>query len=259
MKKYFKKLKKKHGEYLQKFLQITTGLAVVLALALIANASWIPPSQPPPNANVSQPLNVSGTTQTKTGKLNFTWFEDQDQPGYYVDPGSNSWLYRLYSYDIRSDIFYDRNNTNYYVDPNSTSVFNTVSLGGVSRSSWPGDIPSGMIAMFSSGCPSGWSRFSALDGRYPRGSSSYGGTGGAETHSHSGTTASAGSHRHFIPYFSWGGNNNVIVGSAASSHNDYVDRTEKYTDYAGDHSHSFNTNSASNIDPYLNMVFCQKN
>src|SRR3989344_8726041 len=101
-------------EYFKKIEQIIAGIAVVVAITLIANA-FTEPSQVPPGGNVSAPLNTSATTQTKTGKLNFTWFEDQNQPGYYVDPGSNSWLYRLYSYDIRSDIFYDRNNTGYYV------------------------------------------------------------------------------------------------------------------------------------------------
>lgn len=47
-----------------------------------------------------------------------------------------------------------------------------------------GGIPSGMIAMFTSACPSGWTRFAALDGLVPRGSSSYGTTGNP-THTHS--------------------------------------------------------------------------
>src|SRR3989338_9099129 len=110
----------------KKISQIALAIAVVVIFTLIANA-FTEPSQAPPGGNVSAPLNTSATTQTKTGKLNFPWFEDYDQPGYYVDPGSNSWLYSIYSYDVRSDIFYDRNNTGYYNDPDSTSVFNTIS------------------------------------------------------------------------------------------------------------------------------------
>lgn len=114
---------------IKKFFE-TIGRATILVLflavfAFIASA-WSEPGSAPPGGNVSAPLNTSGTTQTKTGKLNFTWFEDYDQPGYYADPGGNSWLYRLYSYDIRSDIFYDRNNTSYYVDPASSSRVNEV-------------------------------------------------------------------------------------------------------------------------------------
>jgi len=42
----------------------------------------------------------------------------------------------------------------------------------------------GMIAMFDTACPSGWTRFSALDSKFPRGASSYGATGGSATHTH---------------------------------------------------------------------------
>ena len=225
-------------DYFLKFTQIFTGLLVIILFSLIANA-WSEPASAPPGGNVSAPLNTSATTQTKTGKLLFTWFEDQDQPGYYSDPGGNSWLYRLYSYDVRSDIFYDRNNTSYYVDPNSTSVFNTISLGGVSRSSWPSEaapIPSGMIALFASGCPSGWTRFTALDDRFPRGASSYGGSGGSETHSHSYSGETS-----YVQGFD---NAGPAISGDTRSHS---------------HTYSGNTASASNLPPYLNVVYCQKN
>ncbi|MCK5062755.1 MAG: hypothetical protein KAR23_02400 [Candidatus Aenigmarchaeota archaeon] len=46
-------------------------------------------------------------------------------------------------------------------------------------------IPAGMIAMFNTSCPSGWTRFSALDGRVTKGAVAYGGIGGSDTHTHS--------------------------------------------------------------------------
>src|SRR5688572_14959273 len=42
-----------------------------------------------------------------------------------------------------------------------------------------------MIAMFAGGCPAGWTRFSALDGRFPMGGASFGPIGGNATHRHS--------------------------------------------------------------------------
>lgn len=83
------------------------------------------PSQAPPAGNVPAPINVSGSTQAKSGALQLPILYDYDNADYYVDPAANSWLYRLYSYDIRSDIFYDRNNTAYYVDPagNPSALF----------------------------------------------------------------------------------------------------------------------------------------
>jgi len=46
------------------------------------------------------------------------------------------------------------------------------------------EIFSGMIAMFDTACPTGWTRFTALDGRFVRGAATYGTTGGSDTHSH---------------------------------------------------------------------------
>jgi len=46
-------------------------------------------------------------------------------------------------------------------------------------------IPSGLISLFNESVPSGWSRFTALDGYFPKASSTYGTTGGANTHAHS--------------------------------------------------------------------------
>lgn len=43
---------------------------------------------------------------------------------------------------------------------------------------------SGFIAMSDVACPSGWTRLSALDDKFPRGSATAGTTGGADTHYH---------------------------------------------------------------------------
>jgi len=47
-----------------------------------------------------------------------------------------------------------------------------------------GGFPTGLIVLYDAACPSGWTRFSALDGKYPKGATGYGGTGGANTHTH---------------------------------------------------------------------------
>jgi hypothetical protein len=68
-------------------------------------------------------------------------------------------------------------------------------------------IPPGMIAMFASACPTGWSEYTALRGRFPRGEAAGSATsldaGGtddavvvAHGHSVSGTAADAGAHSH---------------------------------------------------------------
>src|SRR3989338_5995376 len=92
--------------------------------------AWTEPSSAPPTGNVPAPLNVSGTSQTKSGELTFPKMVDYDDNGYYVDPQGNSWLYRIYSYDIRSDIYYDRNNTAFYMDPAGNTVLNALTVSG---------------------------------------------------------------------------------------------------------------------------------
>ncbi len=97
----------------------------------VVNA-WTGPTSAPPAGNTDEPLNVSNRLQTKAGYFYVPRIYDANNDGYYVDPASNSWLYRLYSYDVRSSIFYDLDNTGYYVDPASTSVVNAQTSNSLS-------------------------------------------------------------------------------------------------------------------------------
>ena len=93
----------------------------------------------------------------------------------------------------------------------------------------------GLIGMFES-LPPGWAYMSDFENRFPRGSDSYGGTGGSDTHSHS----FSGS------YSGW-------AGSYVST----LD-TSPYTSCADDthgHTVSGTTPVASNIPPYYTLVF----
>jgi len=127
-------------------------LTIVISCIFLANGlilAWTSPGSNPPGSNVSPPINTSVTAQTKSGSLlsssdiRAPIFYDQNNTGYYVDPASTSRLNygvydNLYSYGwMQSPIFYDANNTGYYVDPAGTSKFNTINLGGVSKSEWP--------------------------------------------------------------------------------------------------------------------------
>jgi hypothetical protein len=89
----------------------------------------------------------------------------------------------------------------------------------------------GMIAMFADSCPAGWTRFAALDNRFPMGGMSYGTVGGSATHNHGG----------------WTGKPSAILASDAGAN---------FGSPAPDHLHSISPDS--NIPPYLTVVFCQK-
>jgi len=61
-----------------------------------------------------------------------------------------------------------------------------------------GGAPSGLILPSDVACPAGWTRFSILDNKMIRAFVTYGGTGGADTHVHTGPshTHGVGSHSH---------------------------------------------------------------
>jgi len=101
------------------------------------------------------------------------------------------------------------------------------------------DLTSGLISMFSTAnLPSGWTRFSALDGKYPYGGAIYGEAGGSSNHKHTlGGTVSS---------FSQGVNTTSGTGRASmpSPHT---------------HTISGTTSQASNIPPTWQMVFAKNN
>lgn len=74
----------------------------------------------------------------------------------------------------------------YYDNTSSSNQVLVCRQTGFSTYAWEsfGGVPSGMIAMFDAACPTGWSRFSALDSKVPMGAAAYGSSGGSSTHTH---------------------------------------------------------------------------
>jgi len=106
-------------------------------------------------------------------------------------------------------------------------------------------VPQRAIMMFDTSCPTGWSRFANMDNTFPMGGSTYGATGGAANHSHTlieGTPEGAG------------GANTVGVGNPGGSMGSFSGGSSSIVYPTKD-----TTTSASNLPPYLTIVFCQKN
>jgi hypothetical protein len=103
-----------------------------------------------------------------------------------------------------------------------------------------GTVPPGAIILWAgSSCPAGWSRFAALDGKFPRGAASYGGTGGAATHAHAYSDT---------------------TGQSSRSERGAGGPTLPNFYSPPDHTHSLggNTDDASSLPPYLDILFCRK-
>jgi hypothetical protein len=155
---------------------------------------------------------------------------------------------------------------------NGNAVVNgNISVGGTDVKSYL--VPPGAIMMFAGGCPGGWTRFTALDGRFPQGSDTYGNTGGSPTHSHtvnshthsvSGTTSNASLTGSITTYngnfqvtdgqceIGLGSQASLFPPTSSSQHNHNMSLTSGPPSDRG-------TDSQSNIPPYLNVVWCRKN
>jgi len=105
-----------------------------------------------------------------------------------------------------------------------------------------GAIPSGMIAMFDAACPSNWTRFTALDGKFARGADTYGGTGGLAEHSH--TVDPPATNSGGMLGYVYAAKN--VGGAPIGSHQHNVDIAE------------FLSGSASSLPPYVDVVWCKK-
>lgn len=155
-------------------------------------------------------------------------------------------------------------------EPVTASVYSllasAVTDGSISRQKLDSGVqdkllPAGLIALFSKDCPTGWSRFGALDGLFPMGSPTYGATGGAATHAHvlaeepahthGGSTAEPSDSASAFVFSSkqGGGSYQSSWGMSYHTHPIALDAA---------HAHGGTSGSESSLPPYLAVVFCQK-
>jgi len=139
------------------------------------------------------------------------------------------------------------------------SGYNDPSIMGHDASE--GGVPSGMVAMFNSACPSGWTYLSGLEGKFPRGGATYGATGGSNAHTHSYNDVISHSHS--------GTTDDRYLFSANTADPRVASGGSTYgVSYGEHHSHSFTTDStgsaigttqsSTNVPEYLTVVFCVK-
>jgi hypothetical protein len=105
--------------------------------------------------------------------------------------------------------------------------------------------PAGIILVFQASCPSGWTRFTALDDKFVRGASGYGATGGG-THSHGLNPASA-----------------TLASSGMATGAVRDDVGSPVGDSQEAHTHGYDrgatTSSSDNpLPPYIAVIFCKK-
>ena len=131
-------------------------------------------------------------------------------------------------------------------------------------------LANGNIIMWLGGTiPSGWTRLSALDDKFPKGlygSETLGSTGGSASHTHTiASTSSNGAHEHNVPegeLKSDGGGGSASIYQNPNvwtfdSHNHTYDGK---LNSAGAHNHGAGTtDSANNLPPYMKIIYIVKN
>ncbi len=107
--------------------------------------------------------------------------------------------------------------------------------------------PSGLIIPFRDACPSDWTRYSALDNRFPRGVAA--GTnpsnGGAETHSHTFDPPNKTASEAINPYTS---------GHAGQETCCNLLNKHTHPQYWG----GVTSGTGNNLPPYIRVVYCKK-
>jgi hypothetical protein len=158
-----------------------------------------------------------------------------------------------------------------YLDGYGTSSTTTANKIYVSDANGylPQVIPTGMTSMFDTSCPTGWTRVSALDGKFLAGGASYSATAGGSdsitlsvsqlpSHTHTGTTGSDGVHAHTFTAGDHGGSYSSSLSHGGNTSNNTTIPSD------GAHTHAFTTDgtgSGASIDTrpaYATIVICKK-
>lgn len=215
-----------HKTISPKLTALAFGVLAVSFLAVFYVVAWTEPSQAPPQGSVATPLNTGNVGQSKEGGLILNTGGLATSNGLVVDKGN-------------------------------------LCIGTDCRSVWPGGtgVPSGMIAMFDTSCPGGWTRFAALDNRFPQGAATYGVTGGSL-----GKTTTG--HQHTTP-FGFRSNFEIYLPNSDPYGSEGIADVTEYVQSPGGagaaiHSSRMKTKSATDSitdirPPYLDVIWCKKN
>lgn len=122
---------------------------------------------------------------------------------------------------------------------------------------------SGMVGIFDTSCPSNWTRVTAFDNRLLYGASSYGATGGSDTHSHSESGHShTGTHTHSVGTLGLSAGDTYIQIGAGGTTISSGSHTHTISGTSGTPTISAGTitiNSGNTLPPYISVVFCERN
>ncbi len=167
----------------------------------------------------------AGKLQSDCDDLRFVDSDDSTYLSYWVEGGCNTFTTRIW---VQIPSLPNGGKTIYMYYGNDAATN--------SEASWSGNF----VLLADTDCPSGWTRDSSFDGKFIYGSSSYGTTGGSDSHNHGGSiSVTTGTPTSTVPPRDPGSG-----GSSAAS---------------STHTHTalIPIDSTTVLPPYLTMIFCK--
>jgi hypothetical protein len=174
----------------------------------------------------TQSIITGGKMQQNCEDIRFINYEHNEALDYWIEDGCNTTSTKIW---IRLSTLPAEGTTIYMYYGNSNA-----SAGSLP---WDGD-----IFMFADNtCPTGWTRAEEFDGKFLRGSDTYGNTGGSDSHSHANASCTSSS----ISTTSIGSSSGNLLGTSITHAHDNLTTT-------------VNTNN-SVLPPYKDMIICYNN
>ena len=241
-------------KYLTETIKILIIMALVVVGVGVVQASWTGPTATAPANNTSAPINVSTVTQEKGGIFGSKGFYSLGTGWFSTTTRAAPWPPANLTLGINGAV-----GATQYCDDNGANCKTMTELGGS---------PTGAVMAFDlESCPSGWTAYTAANGRNIIGTGTSG-TVGAVTHvrgnattgvggeeKHVQTEAELATHQHVIPstYASYYGR--YFIKASTTGANMYLMDGNYY-------SNATNMTGSGTampvMDPYIALLYCKK-
>lgn len=234
-------------KYLTETIKILIIMALVVVGVGVVQAAWSPPTAPPPADNTPAPINVSTVTQEKGGIFGSKGFYSLGTGWFSTTTRAAPWPPANLTLGINGAV-----GATQYCDDNGANCKTMTELGGS---------PTGAVMAFDlASCPSGWTAYTAANGRNIIGTGTSG-TVGAVTHVRGNATTGVG-----------GEEKHVQTIAEMAYHNHYAGNLDNNLGYKIGNGYIFSgassptwgtsytggSNAMPVMDPYIALLYCKK-
>ena len=239
-------------KYLTETIKILIIMALVVVGVGVVQAAWSPPTEPPTEGNTSAPINVSTVTQEKGGIFGSKGFYSLGTGWFSATTRAAPWPPANLTLGINGAV-----GATQYCDDNGANCKTMTELGGS---------PTGAVMAFDlASCPSGWTAYTAADGRNIIGTGTSG-TAGAVNHVRgNATTGVGGEEKHTMTIAELATHSHSLSPNPGAVYSRYLVKYNSGSSYFADGAPGGtsigNTGGSSPfnvMDPYIALLYCKK-